>query len=93
MKTFTKRELNQKTAEVLNALESGEDLIVITERGEEKYEIRRRETSLDPLERLEAQGLITPAHPNPAPWPPYEPSPTPDPERVDRLIEEMKGER
>lgn len=92
MRIFTKRELNQKTAEVLSVLDSDEEMIIITERGEQKYEIRRRDPSLDPLERLEAQGLITPANPNPAPMPPIDYGRPRDPERVDRLIDEMKGD-
>ncbi|WP_120005129.1 hypothetical protein [Nesterenkonia muleiensis] len=92
MKTFTKRDLNQKTAEVLNALELGEDLIIITERGEEKYEIRRREPSLDPLERLRRSGMLIPPSDNPPPMPPIDYDRPRNPERVDRLIDEMKGD-
>ncbi|WP_188551772.1 hypothetical protein [Sediminivirga luteola] len=77
---------------MLGVLDTGEDAIVITECGVEKYEIRRRQPVEDPLTRLEAQGLITPAAPNPAPWPPYESASEPDPGRVDRLIDEMKGD-
>lgn len=93
MKTFTKRDLNQRTAEVLGALDSGEDTIVITERGEEKYEIRRRIPQVDHLEQLRRSGMLIPASENPAPIPPIDYDAPQSPERVSRLADEIKGDR
>lgn len=90
MKTITKRELNQQTAQVLAQVDAGET-VVVTERGVARWRIEAIETESDPLARLRAQGKITPAKASPMPWPIEDPHD--DVERVDRLFAESRGDR
>ena len=90
MKTISKRELNQQTAHVLDAVSVGHSVIV-TERGVPRWRIDAVESSGDPIARLRAAGRITPAKTTPAPWPPAESSYTPA--QVDALFAESRGER
>ena len=96
MKTITKRELNQQTARVLALVQDGQDVLV-TERGVARWRIAAVDSATaDPVVRLIAEGRITPAKANPAPWPDDEEDEqtrryTPD--EVDALFAESRGDR
>ncbi|MGH8963093.1 MAG: hypothetical protein ACRDWT_18210 [Jatrophihabitantaceae bacterium] len=92
MKTITKRELNQQTAQVLAAVGVGE-VVVVTERGVPRWRIEAIDEHPDPVGRLRAEGRISPAKTNPAPWPKRARSPRYTPEDVDRLYAEMREDR
>lgn len=90
MKTISKRELNQQTANVLDSVSFGQSVIV-TERGVPRWRIETVESSGDPVARLRSAGRITPAKAKPAPWPVAKPRYTPA--QVDALFAESRGER
>lgn len=90
MKTISKRELNQQTAQVLDAITAGQ-AVVVTERGVARWRIEAVKPSGDATEKLRAEGRITPAKRKPAPWPDGKPRYTPA--RVDALFRESRGER
>jgi antitoxin (DNA-binding transcriptional repressor) of toxin-antitoxin stability system len=90
MKTISKRELNQDTAGVLDAVKNGRPVIV-TERGVARWRIEALETSTDTVARLRAEGRITPAKAMPAPWPVAKARYTPA--QVDALFAESRGDR
>lgn len=92
MKTISKRELNQQTAQVLAVVDAGES-VVVTERGVPRWRIDAFDADADPIERLRAQGRITPAKQNPMPWPESEDDPPYSPADVDRLYAEMRDDR
>lgn len=90
MRTVTKRELNQQTARVLAEV-AAEGPVVVTERGVPKWRIDLMTGSHDAVEVLFAQGRITRAETEPAPWGPEDGSrPASD---VDALLEELRDER
>ncbi len=90
MKTISKRELNQQTAHVLDAVSVGQPVLV-TERGVPRWRIEAVESSGDPVARLRSGGRITPAKAKPAPWPRAKPRYTTS--QVDALFAESRGER
>lgn len=90
MKTISKRELNQNTAGVLDAVAVGRPVIV-TERGVARWRIETMEASTDVIARLRAEGRITPAKAMPAPWPAAKARYTPA--QVNALFAESRGER
>lgn len=90
MKTISKRELNQQTAQVLNAVSPGQSVLV-TERGVPRWRIEAVEGSVDSVARMRTAGRITAAKPKPAPWPVAAASYTPS--QVDALFAESRGER
>ncbi len=90
MKTINKRELNQHTAGVLDEVAVGRPVIV-TERGVARWRIESMEASTDTVARLRAEGRITPAKAEPAPWPVAEARYTPA--RVHALFAKSRGER
>jgi len=90
MKTISKRELNQQTAHVLDAVSGGQSVIV-TERGVPRWRIEAVESSGDPVARLRSEGRIAPAKAMPAPWPAAKPRYTIS--QVDALFAESRGER
>jgi antitoxin (DNA-binding transcriptional repressor) of toxin-antitoxin stability system len=97
MKTISKRELNQQTAQVLAGIDPGETVLV-TERGVPRWRIEAIDALSDPVERLRAQGRIRSASPNPPPWPKGRYSPTErkaqyTPADVDALYEDMRDDR
>lgn len=89
MRTISKRELNQKTAQVLDAITAGQ-AVVVTERGVARWRIEAVKSSGDVIARLRAEGRITPAKRKPAPWPDSKPRYTSA--RVDALFRESRGE-
>ena len=90
MKTISKRELNQQTAHVLDAVSVGQSVLV-TERGVPRWRIEAVGISGDPVARLRSEGRITPAKVKPAPWPLAKPRYTTS--QVDALFAESRGER
>ena len=90
MKTISKRELNQQTAQVLDAV-SLEQSVIVTERGVPRWRIEAVENSADPVARLRSGGRITPAKTKPTPWPVAKPRYSPS--QVDALFAESRGER
>jgi antitoxin (DNA-binding transcriptional repressor) of toxin-antitoxin stability system len=90
VKTISKRDLNQQTALVLDAVSAGQ-AVIVTERGVPRWRIEAMEDSGDPVSRLLAAGRITPAKAKPAPWPVAKPRYTPT--QVDALFAESRGER
>lgn len=89
MDTVTKRELNQQTSKVLDEVQPGAPVIV-TERGRARWRIEAVRTSSDPVARLAAEGRIIPAKKDPRPWTVAQRDP--DPNRVDALLDELRGE-
>lgn len=90
MKTISKRELNQQTAQVLDGIHIG-DPVLVTERGIARWRIEAVEASTDPIARLRAEGRIQSARSRPHPWPSararYSPA------QVDALFTGSRGER
>lgn len=92
MKTVTKRELNQQTARVLAGAAAGESVIV-TDRGVPRWRIEAIEAHPDPIERLRAQGRITPAKKHPRAWTAHDEPRRYTPDEVDALLDETRGDR
>lgn len=91
MQTITKRELNQRTAAVLNRVTDTDDLVV-TERGKPRWRVstvRDRDTV---LARLEREGRYTPPASEPAPWPHHPGGPAYTGSEADALLDEMRGD-
>lgn len=96
MPTITKRELNQRTAAVLDQVTDTDD-VVVTERGKPRWRISairepEPESVLERLDRLEREGRLIPAKANPAPWPSHPGGPTYTSAEFDALLDEMKGD-
>lgn len=87
----TKRDLNQKTAQVL-ARVTPDHPVTVSERGEPRWKIVAYQEELTGLERLAALGLATPPAETPVRWPEHTGGPTYTSEEFDALLEEMKGE-
>lgn len=68
MKKISKRELNQQTARVLASVRE-DGPVYITERGQPRWRIEAADGVVDPLERLRAQGRVTPRKAHPMVWP------------------------
>ena len=90
MKTISKRELNQQTAQVLDGIQIGKP-VVVTERGIARWRIEAIEASTDPIARLRAEGRIQPARSRPNPWSAVKARYTPA--QVDALFADSRGER
>lgn len=92
MTAVTKRDLNQRTAEVLAQVAVvGE--IIVTERGEPRWRVSSYHGEDDPLARAERQARYTPPPSNRLPWPAAVGGPRYRSEDVDDLLDQMKGER
>lgn len=92
MKSVTKRELNQNTAQVLSIVAEGED-VVVTQRDQSRWRITSHTPEESALHRWERDGLYTAPSPHPVPW---EEAPTGraySSSEVDELLEEVRGER
>lgn len=90
MRTITKRELNQRTAAMLDRVTETED-VVVTERGKPRWlvsAVREQETG---LARLEREGRYTPPSPTPTPWPDQPGGPAYTDAQVNALLDEMHG--
>ncbi|MCI1746637.1 MAG: type II toxin-antitoxin system prevent-host-death family antitoxin [Acidipropionibacterium sp.] len=91
MSIVTKRDLNQRTADVLaKVAELGE--VIVTERGEPRWRVSSYRGEDDALGRAERQGRYTAPVPRPVPWPEVVGGPRYEPEEFDALLEEMKGD-
>ncbi len=93
MKKVSKRELNQQTAKVLASVRE-DGPVYITERGQPRWRIETADGSADPLERLRAQGRVTPPSRHPPAWPDDWGKHTHGrtPADVDALLDEMRGD-
>lgn len=91
MATVTKRDLNQRTSEVLaRAAEVGE--VIVTERGEPRWRVSSYSGHDDALARAERQGRYTAPAAERVPWPEVVGGPRYESEDVEALLEEMKGD-
>ena len=91
MTTVTKRDLNQRTTEVLaQAAVVGE--VIVTERGEPRWRVSSYRGQDDPLARAERQGRYSPPASKRVPWPTEVGGPRYRSEDVDELLDQMKGE-
>ncbi|WP_029144547.1 type II toxin-antitoxin system Phd/YefM family antitoxin [Microbacterium luticocti] len=91
MSTVTKRDLNQRTSDVLaRATEIGE--VIVTERGEPRWRVSSYRGQDDALARAERQGRYTPPSSSRVPWPQVVGGPRYESREADALIEEMKGD-
>lgn len=91
MAIFSKRELNQRTAAVLDQVTDNQD-VVVTERRKPRWTIstvRDRDTVLG---RLEREGRYTPPSSEPTPWPSTPGGPAYTQSEADALLDEMRGE-
>ncbi len=91
MKTITKRELNQRTAAVLDQVTDTDD-IVVTERGKPRWRVSMVRDSDTALARLEREGRYAPPTAEPAPWPRRPGGPAYTTGEADALLDEMRGQ-
>lgn len=91
VQTFSKRDLNQRTAAVLDEVTDTEDVIV-TERGKPRWLISPVRDSDTTLERLEREGRYTPPAAEPATWPTVPGGPTYTSAEVDALLDDLRGD-
>ena len=89
MATVSKRDLNQRTTEVLaQASVVGE--VIVTERGEPRWRVSSYRGQDDPLARAERQGRYTPPS-NRGPWPTDVGGPRYRPAGIEGLLGQMMG--
>ncbi|GAA1480643.1 hypothetical protein GCM10009624_10830 [Gordonia sinesedis] len=91
MRTITKRELNQRTAAVLDQVTETDD-IVVTERGRPRWRLSAVRDGDTTLTRLERAGRYTPPAADPAPWPAHPGGPTYTDDEADSILDEMRGD-
>lgn len=91
MHTVTKRDLNQHTASVLDRV-TGTDDVVVTERGEPRWQVSRFRGHAAPLVRMERDGRYTAPASTPAPWPSDPGGPRYTEAEVEALLDEMHGD-
>lgn len=91
MQTITKRELNQRTAAVLDQVTDTDD-VVVTERGKPRWRVSRVRDRDTVLARLEREGRYTPPASEPAPWPSHPGGPAYTGSEADTLLDEMRGD-
>lgn len=90
MSTVTKRDLNQRTSDVLaQAAEVGE--VIVTERGEPRWRVSSYRGEGDALARAERQGRYTAPASKRVSWPEVVGGPRYESEDVDALLDEMRG--
>ncbi len=92
MKTVSKRELNQQTAQVLAGVTAG-DPVVVTDRGVPRWRIEAIEAHPDPVERLRIEGRLTPAKKHPRAWTTDREVRHYTPADVDALLDEFRRDR
>ncbi|UNX55651.1 type II toxin-antitoxin system prevent-host-death family antitoxin [Georgenia sp. TF02-10] len=91
MLTVTKRELNQRTAAVLDQVTDTDD-VVVTERGKPRWRVSAVRDLDTALVRLEREGRYTPPASEPAPWPSRPGGPPYTGTQADALLDEMRGD-
>lgn len=91
MHMVTKRDLNQHTASVLDRVTETDD-VVVTERGEPRWQVSRFHDHAAPLVRMERDGRYTPPAPIPTPWPSDPGGPRYTDAEVGALLDEMHGD-
>lgn len=91
MRTVTKRELNQRTAAVLDLI-TDTDNIVITERGKPRWQVSMVHEQDTTLARLEREGRYTPPAAEPAPWPSHPGGPKYTRAEADALLDDLRGD-
>lgn len=91
MKTVSKRELNQQTAQVLADVRAGAPVLV-AERGVVRWRIELIDRADDPIARLRAEGRIRPADGKPPAWP-EEAESGYSTRQIEALFNEMRGDR
>lgn len=91
MRTITKRELNQRTAAVLEQVTDTDD-VVVTERGKPRWRVSTVRDQDTTLARLEREGRYTPPSSEPAPWPSHPGGPAYTGAEADALLDEMRGD-
>lgn len=92
MAQVTKRELNQRTADVLAAVSDDAD-VVITERGVPRWRVSTVRPADTTLSRLEREGRYTPPAARPTAWPCRGAGPPRTDAQVDALLDETRGDR
>jgi antitoxin (DNA-binding transcriptional repressor) of toxin-antitoxin stability system len=89
---FTKRDINHRTAQVLDQIAAERAPAVITERGTPRWRIEPiLPPSASPLEQAIRDGRVQPRSDYPPPWPPRRPSDRTS-EQIDQLVAEIKGD-
>lgn len=91
VETVTKRDLNQHTASVLDRVTDTGD-IIITERGEPRWQLSTYRGQTAPLVRLERDGRYTPPASTPTPWPSDPGGPVYTDTDIAALLDEMRGD-
>lgn len=91
MQRITKRELNQRTAAVLDLVTGTED-IVVTEHGKPRWQVSAVREEDTALARLEREGRYTPPSATPTPWPRRPGGPAYSDAEADALLDEMRGD-
>lgn len=91
MARVTKRELNQRTAAVLDQVTDAED-VVVTERGMPRWRVSAFRGQGSRLAQLESEGRYTPAASNPASWPSRPGGPIYTDAQVEALLDEISGD-
>lgn len=92
MRTVTKRELNQRTAAVLDEVTDAQG-IVVTERGTPRWRVSAVQPADTTLERLEREGRYTPGSVEPTPWPDHPGGRTYTDDEADALLQEIRRDR
>lgn len=91
MRIVSKRELNQRTADVLAQVSDTDD-VVVTERGVPRWRVSIARPGDGTLPRLEREGRYGPPSVNPAPWPSRPGGPVYTDAEATALLDEMRGE-
>ncbi|MDR0594551.1 MAG: type II toxin-antitoxin system Phd/YefM family antitoxin [Bifidobacteriaceae bacterium] len=93
MRTVNKRELNHRTAAVLDQVARTGEPVAVTDRGVPKWRITPFDEPGDGLARAAREGRLTRASAAPGNWPQPARLGKMTPEDLSRLIADMKSER
>lgn len=91
MATVTKRELNQRTAEVLALVSDAED-VVVTERGVPRWRVVSVQGDWSVLDKLAREGRYHPPTDVPPPWPDHVGGPAYTDEQATAVLDEVRGD-
>lgn len=92
MATVSKRDLNQRTAAVLDQVTADGD-VVVTERGRPRWRLSAFREDADTADRLRRSGHFTPPSAYPAPWPARPGGRAYTDAEVTEILDEIRGER